>query len=230
MGRTAARVLAAWPRPATELGEIVEQWWAASMPSPVARDVLLAAIELFAERGYHATTTRDIATRVGMSTGAMYAYFRSKEELLFEISFVGHSHATDAVAAAAQTDAPPATQLADMVRLFASYHARFRTIAKIVHDELYGMTSEHLADVLAVRRRTEAVVEDVIGRGVAAGTCDVADIPAVARALLSLCIDVARWYQPDHGSTPEQVGDLYAELALRMVGARPAHRDGVSAH
>jgi hypothetical protein len=90
--------------------------------------------------------------------------------------------------------------------------------------------SEHLADVLAVRRRTEAVVEDVIGRGVAAGTCDVADIPAVARALLSLCIDVARWYQPDHGSTPEQVGDLYAELALRMVGARPAHRDGVSAH
>jgi Tetracyclin repressor-like, C-terminal domain len=64
----------------------------------------------------------------------------------------------------------------------------------------------------------------------AAGTCDVADIPAVARALLSLCIDIARWYQPDHGSTPEQVGDLYAELALRMVGARPAHRDGVSAH
>jgi hypothetical protein len=61
---------------------IVEEWRAGSMPFPVARDVLLAAIELFAERGYHATTTRDIAARVGMSTGAMYAYFPSKKELL----------------------------------------------------------------------------------------------------------------------------------------------------
>src|ERR1700704_307855 len=75
------------PRHGTDarLAGIVHDWWSASLPAPVARDVLLAAIELFAERGYHATTTRDIVTRVGMSTGAMYAYFRSKEELLYEV-------------------------------------------------------------------------------------------------------------------------------------------------
>jgi AcrR family transcriptional regulator len=222
MGRTAARVIAERPRAATELAEIVEQWWAESMPSPVARDVLLAAIELFAERGYHATSTRDISARVGMSTGAMYAYFRSKEELLFEISFFGHRRASDALISAAHSGDAPADQLANMVRLFAAYHARFHTIAKIVHDELYGMTPDHLADVLAVRRRTEMLLEEMISRGVAAGACDVPDVSAVARALLSLCIDVARWYRPDHDSSPEQIGDLYAELALRLVGARPA--------
>lgn len=42
------------------------------------------------------------------------------------------------------------------------------------------------------------------------------------KLLLSLSIDVARWYQPGHGSTPGELGDLYAELALRMAGTRSA--------
>jgi AcrR family transcriptional regulator len=221
MGRTAARVIAKRLRGATKLGQVVEQWWGESLPSPVARDVLLAAIELFAERGYHATTTRDIATRAGMSTGAMYAYFASKEALLYEISLRGHRQATDGIVAAAHGETTPADQLAAVVRLFAANHAQFHTIAKIVHDELYGLTPEHLADVLQVRRRTEALMQDVLNRGVTAGTFAVPDIPAVARALLSLCIDVARWYHTDDSTGPEQIGELYAELALRMVAAGP---------
>jgi hypothetical protein len=38
--------------------------------------------------------------------------------------------------------------------------------------------------------------------------------------VLSLCIDVARWYQPGGKRSPEQIGDLYADLVLRML--RPA--------
>lgn len=202
----------------TELADIVDDWWSVSLPAPVARDLLLAAIELFAERGYRATTTRDIVTRIGMSTGAMYAHFRSKEEMLFEVCLTGHRGVTTAMAKAAEADTHPADQLAGMVRVFTIQHARFHVIAKIVQYELYGMSEDHLAQVLDVRRHTSALVEDVLRRGVAAGTFTVPDVVGVGRALLSLCIDVARWYQPGHGSTPEELGDLYAELALRMAG------------
>jgi hypothetical protein len=81
------------------------------------------------------------------------------------------------------------------------------------------MSEDHLAQVLEVRRYTSALMEDVLQRGVAAGVFSVPDIAGVGRALLSLCIDVARWYQPGNGSTPEELGELYAQLALRMVGA-----------
>jgi AcrR family transcriptional regulator len=220
MVRGGDRSIAARHGTDARLAGIVHDWWSASLPAPVARDVLLAAIELFAERGYHATTTRDIVTRVGMSTGAMYAYFRSKEELLFEVCLTGHRGVMTALAEAAEAGTDPAGQLAGMVRTFSIYHARFHTIAKIVHDELYGLSEEHLAQVLDVRRHTSALMDDVIRRGVAAGVFTVPDVAGVGRALLSLCVDVARWYQPDHGSTPEELGELYAELALRMVGAR----------
>lgn len=160
-------------------------------------------------------------TRLGMSTGAMYAHFRSKEEMLFEVCLTGHRRVTAALAEAAETAAGPADQLAGMVRVFTVCHARFHVIAKIVQYELYAMSEEHLAQVLDVRRRTSALMEDVLWRGVAAGEFTVPDVAGVGRALLSLCIDVARWYQPGHSSTPEELGELYAELAVRMVGTQP---------
>ncbi|SCE24280.1 transcriptional regulator, TetR family, partial [Streptomyces sp. Termitarium-T10T-6] len=51
-----------------------------------ARRLLVAAVDAFAERGYHATTTRDIAGRAGMSPAALYIHFKTKQELLHRIS------------------------------------------------------------------------------------------------------------------------------------------------
>jgi hypothetical protein len=45
----------------------------------------------------------------------------------------------------------------------------------------------------------------------------VADPPVAALAILSLGIDVARWYRPDGAWTPEEIGDQYARLALDLV-------------
>ncbi|MDN5853142.1 MAG: TetR/AcrR family transcriptional regulator, partial [Actinomycetia bacterium] len=56
-----------------------------------------AAVEAFAERGFHATTTRDIAARAGMSPAALYVHHASKEDVLYEVSRLGHAGALDVV-------------------------------------------------------------------------------------------------------------------------------------
>ncbi len=62
-------------------------------------------------------------------------------------------------------------------------------------------------------------MRDLLRRGVRRRAYFVTDDPAVtATALLSLGIDVSRWYAAG-GWSPDQVADHYAELALRMVGA-----------
>src|SRR5215468_12698591 len=55
-----------------------------------ARRLLTGAVDAFAERGYQATTTRDIASRAGMSPAALYVHYPSKAALLARISGVGH--------------------------------------------------------------------------------------------------------------------------------------------
>lgn len=74
-----------------------------------ARRLLVAAVEAFAERGYHATTTRDIAGRAGMSPAALYIHYKTKEELLHRISRIGHDKALEILETAADAWAPPPT-------------------------------------------------------------------------------------------------------------------------
>src|SRR5690349_19524093 len=66
-----------------------------------ARRLLTGAVDAFAERGFQATTTRDIASRAGMSPAALYVHYPSKERLLFEISLYGHRAALEILTTAA---------------------------------------------------------------------------------------------------------------------------------
>ncbi|QFZ17682.1 TetR/AcrR family transcriptional regulator [Saccharothrix syringae] len=197
--------------------ERLDSTWASVTP-PAARRMLIAAAAAFSARGYHGTTTRDIAAEAGMSPAAVYIHYRSKEELLFQISRIGHATSLSLLTAVTGDD--PVARLASAVRVFASWHAEYRTTARVVQYELSALTPEHLAEVAELRRGIEGAVREMVEAGVAAGAFDVPDVRGATLAVLSLCIDVARWFQPDRGRTPAEIGDLYADLVLRMVGAK----------
>ena len=79
-------------------------------------------------------------------------------------------------------------------------------------------------EIVALRRQSEDAIRSIIEDGVATGEFDVPDVPGTTLAVLSLCIDVARWFNPAGRRTPDEVGALYADLVLRMV--RPRRRSG----
>ena len=199
---------------------------APSGPPEVAPDapdaperMLLAAVEAFAERGYHATTTRDIASRAGLSPAALYVHFPSKAALLARISLTGHEAALDLVQRASTAGGDAAARLGGLVTAFASWHAEHHRVARVVQYEFGALPADARQDVVALRRRIEQAVEDLIREGIAAGTMHTDQPRRVARALLSLCVDVARWYDPAGRDTPADLGALYGELAVRMVSA-----------
>ncbi|MFH9074378.1 TetR/AcrR family transcriptional regulator [Streptomyces alboflavus] len=198
------------------LGE--EQPWAEVSPD-AARRLLIAAVDAFAERGYHATTTRDIAGRAGMSPAALYIHYKTKEELLHRISRLGHDKALAILRAAADGEGTAADRLSAAVRSFVRWHAGHHTTARVVQYELDALSAEHRAEIVVLRRLSDAAVREIINDGVRAGEFDVPDVPGTTLAVLSLCIDVARWFDVGGRRTPDEVGALYADLVLRMVGA-----------
>ncbi|MFF4646379.1 TetR/AcrR family transcriptional regulator [Streptomyces sp. NPDC001389] len=197
------------------------QAWSEVTPD-AARRLLVAAVEAFAERGYHATTTRDIAGRAGMSPAALYIHYKTKEELLHRISRIGHDKALEILETAASGPGAAAERLDAAVRSFVRWHAAHHTTARVVQYELDALAPEHRSEIVALRRLSDAAVRRILTEGVRAGEFDVPDVPGTTLAVLSLCIDVARWFSADGRRTPDEVGALYADLVLRMVGARPA--------
>jgi AcrR family transcriptional regulator len=185
-----------------------------------ARRLLVAAVEAFAERGYHATTTRDIAGRAGMSPAALYIHYKTKEELLHRISRIGHDKALALLTAAADAEGTAAERLTDAVRSFVRWHAERHTTARVVQYELDALADDHRTEIVGLRRRSDAVVRRILADGVRDGEFDVPDVPGTTLAVLSLCIDVARWFNTEGRRTPDEVGTLYAGLVLRMVAAQ----------
>ncbi|MCY0938704.1 TetR/AcrR family transcriptional regulator [Streptomyces sp. H34-S4] len=194
--------------------------WSEVTPD-AARRLLVAAVEAFAERGYHATTTRDIAGRAGMSPAALYIHYKTKEELLHRISRIGHDKALEILDIAASGPGSAAERLDAAVRSFVRWHAAHHTTARVVQYELDALAPEHRSEIVALRRQSDAAIRRILADGVAAGEFFVPDVSGTTLAVLSLCIDVARWFSADGRRTPDEVGALYSGLVLRMVGARP---------
>jgi AcrR family transcriptional regulator len=182
-----------------------------------ARRLVVAAVQAFAERGYHATTTRDIAGRAGMSPAALYIHYKTKEELLYQISKVGHQRSLAMLAEARDAGGGAAERLAGAVRAFVRWHAEHHTTGRVVQYELGALAPEHYTEIVALRRQSEDAIRSIIKEGVTEGVFDVPEVSGTTLAVLSLCIDVARWFNPEGRRTPDEGGALYADLVLRMV-------------
>jgi len=183
-----------------------------------ARERLInAAVEAFAEKGFAATTTRDIASRAGMSPAAVYVHHDSKESLLFTVSLQGHRRALEIINSAAASTTDPVERLRAMVYAFSLWHAENSRVGRIVQWEYHALTPEHRAEVGSIRRSIEHTMQDALVDGVDQGVMDVADIPGTAFSLLSLGVDLVRWFVPGGSRSGHDLAALHATLAARMT-------------
>ncbi|NLU64163.1 TetR/AcrR family transcriptional regulator [Rhodococcus sp. HNM0563] len=178
-----------------------------------------AAIEAFAENGYGSTTTRQIAARLGMSPAAMYPHYRSKEELLYAIAYEGHDLALRVVRDADLPDADPIARLISIIRRFVEWQAQNHRRARVIQYELTALEPDHYRAITGLRRDTTKVVRDVVDLGIESGQFTVPDAEGVTLALMSLCVDICRWYPSGRYNEPDTLSTLYADLSLRLVGA-----------
>lgn len=187
--------------------------------SDASRRLLLAALAAFAERGFHAATTREIGERAGLSPAAMYVHYKAKTDLLYEISRIGHEAVLREVENALR-DAPqdPEQRVRCFVTAFAKWHADNHVVARVIQYELKALPLRQFRMIARLRNRFEELLAAELEAGVQSGVFDLPELDATTLAILSLGIDLARWYHPgDDHKASEQVGEFYAELVARII-------------
>lgn len=182
--------------------------------------LLDAARDAFAAKGFHGTSTREIAAGAGMSPAAMYIHFRSKQDVLARLSLEGHVAALAALTDSARIPGSPTKRLRATVYAFAHWHAENTTTARVVQYELSHLDPESHAQVVRLRRDIVSTVREILVEGIRRGDfAAVADVDTTTLAVLSLCIDTARWYPSRELRSPDAVGAALSALAERMVAA-----------
>jgi AcrR family transcriptional regulator len=180
-----------------------------------------AAVRLFRERGYHATSVRDIAAAVGIQPATIYHYFGGKEALLFTIMERVLLHLLEEQKVAVRISDNPVEQLAEMVRVHVRIHCERPLEAFIGDYELRALSGDLYAQILAYRDQYQATFRQVIEEGVRQGVFSVPDIRVTTNILLVMATASVSWFHPDGRLPLEEIADIHAKLALKMVMPYP---------
>lgn len=182
--------------------------------------VIDAAAAVFAEKGYHGASTRDIALRLGMQQGSLYYHFPSKEAALEEVCQVGVADFVEGLAPIVDGDAPPAEKLRRAVANHLAPLRGKRDYVRVFLFERHHLPRETRGQVAALSRDYEALLERLFAEGAAAGAFRPGLDPRMAVLALNgmLNMAAARW-RPGREPNLDALVDGLADLILAAVRA-----------
>jgi AcrR family transcriptional regulator len=152
------------------------------------RQAIMSAAAVFAEKGFHGSSTRDIAERLGIKQGSLYYYFKSKEEALGEVCLFGIEEYVHRMQDIAASDQPfEAKLMATVTSHLSSYRERNEAL-KVYNDERLYLPEERRTKLKQLgsqyRRQLEGIFEQGRGSGVLRPSLD---CHFAAQAVIGLC-------------------------------------------
>lgn len=184
------------------------------------RKLLVAAVESFAAKGFHGTTTRDIARAADMSPAALYVHFPSKQELLFKLTLAMATAMLEDLRRAARTETDPARKLRALVSSYARCNARLHTAVHAATYEFDVLSREQQQAIVALRRQVNRIFVECLLAGRASRQFDFDDENVIRISIMSLCISVATWFSPAGPLSPEELGIQYGDMVVRMIAPK----------
>lgn len=180
------------------------------------RRILNAAARLFSERGFHATTTRAISEIVGILSGSLFHYFRTKEQMLFEVMNEAAVQLCEAAGAIAGSEDDPRERLRALIRLQLKclLEAETRDYFAVMIAEWRELDAAGKS-ALEVRRLEyvgiwNAALELCRRTGILGGDLQ------LSRLVLSGAINWSTtWFKPDGRYTLEEYVDFLEHMILR---------------
>ncbi|MEU6265566.1 TetR/AcrR family transcriptional regulator [Saccharopolyspora shandongensis] len=178
-----------------------------------------AAIELFYEHGYEATSLREVAAKVGIRVGSLYNHISGKDELLSSIMTGIMDDLLGALRSVLrQHKDDPVAALRACVDTHIRFHAQRAHEVFIGNSELRALPAKARRRVVAKRDQYEKLIRGVIEELSEKGEAEVVDARLQTYAIVAMGTHVSSWYKPRGGMSLEAIVQAYTEMILRQVG------------
>ncbi|MGH8861979.1 MAG: TetR/AcrR family transcriptional regulator [Jatrophihabitantaceae bacterium] len=188
--------------------------------SPAARRVLAGSAALFFERGAADTSVRDLTRACGLSPGALYNHFPSKDELLFTLVRHGHERMLRRIGAAVEPVADrPTEAYAAFVHGYVLGHVEQPELAQVVRREYLHLSPQRYQQIVEVRRSVRRLLTRLVQAGADAGEFSlIGDPVATSLMVLDMCSRTSDWFHRAGESDASGIAQRYVEAAMRLAG------------
>jgi AcrR family transcriptional regulator len=178
----------------------------------VRASIRAAAVQMFAEYGYHAAPLRDIARMAGIQAASIYYHYASKEALLVEIMETHMLQLNAALERILREEDDPQKRLHAAIANHIRLHTTHKSEFFIIDTEIRALEGEKRSYILALRDRYEALIQALLLDGMNRGVFRQSDVKISSYALIAMCTEVATWFRPNGRLTVQQVIDIYSEM------------------
>ena len=175
---------------------------------------------LFSRRGYAATSVRDIARKLDLQGGSLYAHIASKEDVLWAIVADAADRFFAAARPLADSDAPATARLRGMVHAHTGVVTGQLERATVFLQEWRSLSPPRREAIAARRDEYEGLFRATIAAGIAAGEFAPADPKLTATLVLSALNGIPGWYRPDGGLSAEAIADHFADTLINGLARR----------
>ncbi|HJA61701.1 MULTISPECIES: TetR/AcrR family transcriptional regulator [unclassified Brevibacterium] len=186
-------------------------------------NILRSARDTFADKGFDGASIRDIAQTAGLSLSALYYYFPSKQEALYELVHTAYSwYIEHSRAVIAEVDDDPVDQLTVAVRYLARYRMENVSVSTVLLRDTERLTGDNATRVKDLQREAREVMGDIVQAGIDAGHFHVDSAALATRAIHSICNSLSLWYRPTGDLTPDDIERDFTQYTLRILGIDPS--------
>lgn len=184
-------------------------------------DVVRAAGRLFAQKGYHGTSMRDLGKELGLQGSSLYSHITSKEDLLVDVVMRGAALFEASARHALETGATPLERLELLVEGHVDVVLDHLDEARTFLNEARSLELDQRSTVLAARDRYEEAFRSVFRQGIASGSLR-ADLDPRMSAIyvLSVLNSLDRWYRPDGELDRASLVDSLVDFIVTATGSR----------
>ncbi len=189
--------------------------------------ILRTAAGIFAEKGYHQASIRDIARATGVSLSGLYYYFNSKEELLFLIQDHAFGTLLNNLERLLSNETDPQRRLRILVENHLRYFTANTAEMKVLSHEGDSLTGDFRRRVNAKKKRLTELAMEILGELRPDGDVD---LRVATFALFGMMNWLYNWHRPETDVPVDRlVEDMYRIFAEGFLPAGEAVSDAARA-
>lgn len=176
-----------------------------------------AAARLFAAKGYHGASLRELAGELGLQKSSLYHYFDSKQELLYRLLDDYISGALAEIEAFCAEELTPSEKLARFMRFYTGFYAGDQARLILLVNEVDKLEPKRRQVLEAKERRYLDALKGILAELQADGLMK--DLPptVAAFAFFGMVHYTYKWYRPGGGLDPEELAGHFLEIFSRGI-------------
>ncbi len=176
-----------------------------------------AAVDLFYQKGYFASSMSNIALESGIKKASIYYHYASKEDILFDILMTTMAELTAYLNACLKGQKSIEEKMRAAVRAHVKFHCDRQKEVWICDSELRGLTGNLTHAFIASRDVYENIFLKMITQGMEKYVFEPGNAKVVSYAVLTMCTAVAGWFRPNGHLSPGQIAGIYEELVVSKM-------------